>query len=160
MTRRPPEYEDVFELPLWAEIQKAPRPGETVEGALERLRRRTRRYAAAERFYRLRTENNVVRVQRVPKNVARKLGDWFMMPVGTRLLLKSKPTERDLKLAKKTAVYLSGRRDGRTVGTWLADLDEKGRLVAERYYDEFGNSHGVRLGRQASVSELWGGEWD
>lgn len=160
MRIKPPEFEALFSLPLWAEIVMPLRRGESQSAALGRLKRRTMKYAKEGRFYRLRIEHAGIRVQRVPEGGQRKLGDWTLMPVGTRLLLKTTPNARDIRSAKATAVHLSDTwENGRGRGSWLAGLDENGRLVAERYYDGDGNGVDQRLNSKAPVVELWAGEW-
>lgn len=166
MTRQP-LYAEIYDLPIGGEIEVSAIAGETAEAALRRLRVRTSKWI--DRFYRLKVTGSSVCLQRTLPGQHTKMGDWLMMMAGDRLLLKSCPTERDVKKAWDAANYLSGVRPMRLRdrgqgdlsrgGHWRTFLDEERRLVAECVVDVDGRYIRVPTTRSAPLRLLWRGEW-
>jgi len=161
---RPDDLQCVYDLEIDQECWLTPSESESVARTFERLKLRTAKYAAKDRYYRLKIENDKVVVQRIGKEHRGKLCDFLKMKPGTQILLKSNPTDSDLKKARNKAQYLGGyhhsnMRDRK--GYYEAHKDKFGRLVIvcsmsasgeydERLADDWWNWPMV---------QLWEGEW-
>lgn len=112
----------MYDLEIGDEIVIFPKEGEQVAQTLARLKLRAAKWGRA---YRMKVSNDPegVVVQRIAEDHAGSASDWFMMPVGSTLLLKTHPTAADVAKAKRMASYLTNtgsRRRGvrRRYGQW------------------------------------------
>ncbi|HEX8302364.1 hypothetical protein [Sphingomonas sp.] len=162
---RSDKLSNIFDLPVGKEYYVEPLPGEEQEAAFQRLKRRTAKYQADGKFYRLKIDGAGVVIQRIEKAQRGPLSDWLIMPTGTRLLLKSEPTDKDRKKAWQIAARLSSNfKESHESGFWHTLLDAQGRLVAERYVGLDGellkgNGAGGRYTDSVPLADLWAGEW-
>lgn len=151
MTRRPSDFQIIFDLPLGSEVSIQPNDGESVEDALARLQRRTARYAKEGRFFRLKIKDSGICILRVEMGQTGPMGDWLSMKCGTRLLLSETPARTDLKVAQQRAEYMRRaryenheRRTGeRLRGSWEPYIDKFGRLIVACWIEDNGkNAYG------------------
>lgn len=170
MTRQA-HFQAMFDLPLGETILMDPKPGETVEAALARLKLRGTKWRAKGRAYRMKIVDHQIAIQRLELGRHLKHADWWLLKGGERLLLKEKPSQADVKKAKATADYLNiTRRERewekagrplqglRDLYSWDVQIDIKGRLVATRTIDE-AIANGAPLVIDPDPKALWDGEW-
>ncbi len=166
MRKRRGQFDELFNLPMGAELVVAPNAGETIEVALKRLKLWASKQKTFDRAYRMRIDGSAIRVQRTPPGRNTPLSDWLLMRAGDRLLLKTTPTAADRKKAIGTAEHLTSWRppsangeSKRVPGMWLTGLDARGRLIALCAEDRDGNccDDDCEFNHLSYVG--WNGEW-
>lgn len=168
MRKRRGHFDELFNLPMGAELVVAPNAGETIEAALKRLKVWASKQKSLDRAYRMRIDGSAIRVQRTPPGRNTPLSDWLLMKAGDRLLLKTSPTAADRKKAIGTADHLTSLRarsaNGEAQplpGQWSTGLDARGRLIAFCVADRDGNwcDDDDDCGFNHPSYVGWNGEW-
>lgn len=139
MASREP-YKSLLELEIGERMHVDPDPGEDIERALRRYKKRFSTWRKKQLSFVAEISGSRIEVTRTEFGKNKKLWRWEAMKAGEIMVLASDPDESEIRSARNTANYLMSVKG--VGGVWSVDTDRSGRLLVRCLADSDGNSVG------------------
>lgn len=129
---RPHPFNLIYQLEIGEHLLVEPKPDETLESAIKRIKLRLSKYRKDERSYFTTLDGAAIRIERVPFGLNSKYWPWIKLRQGERMLVCDGATEADVRRVQQSIQFLD--KGARYEKSWEWRR-EKGSLYVQCVFD-------------------------